>query len=34
MLYVDGELKLAHPLASLPIASYTEQWSTFAPQEF
>jgi hypothetical protein len=31
MLYVDGESKLAQHLASLTIASYTEQWSIFAP---
>jgi hypothetical protein len=31
MLYVDGESKLAHHLASLAIAFYTEQWSALAP---
>jgi hypothetical protein len=31
MLYVDGESKLAHHLASLAVASYTEQWSALAP---
>ena len=30
MLYVDGEFKLAHHLASLAVASHTERWSALA----